>query len=125
MEGVQPSQPQEKKSSYAEAVEQSLLVVRGDDKAAQHEKEIDEKPGVAQERHAVQMAVGVQMEQRHQARGDTAPTVQYHESFHVRPERLKTVTAPHSLSSNNSAPIFFTAGVLNGILRPNHFTYPA
>jgi len=43
-------------------VEQSLLVVRGDDKAAQDEKEIDEKPGVAQERHAVQMAVGVEME---------------------------------------------------------------
>src|SRR6266700_175694 len=95
MEGVQPSQPQEKKPPYAEAVEQSLLVIRGDDKTAQHKKEIDEEPGVAQERHAVQMAVGVQMEQCHQACGDTAPTVQYHESFHVRPERL-TMTAPHS-----------------------------
>ena len=88
MEGVQPSQPQEKKPSHPEAVAQSLLVVRGDDKAAQDEEKIDEKPGVAQERHSVQMAVGVQMEQGHQARSDSAPAVQYHESFHVRPERL-------------------------------------
>src|SRR5712671_6396685 len=86
MEGVQPSQPQEKKPSDPEAVAQSLLVVRGDDKAAQDEKEIDEKPGVAQERYSVQMAVGVEVEEGHQARGDSAPAVQYHESFHVRPE---------------------------------------
>src|SRR5437762_1928839 len=88
MEGVQPSQPQKKKPSHPEAVAQSLLVVRGDDKAAQDEEKIDEKPGVAQERHSVQMAVGVQMEQGHQARSDSAPAVQYHESFHVRPERV-------------------------------------
>src|ERR1041385_3999829 len=50
MEGVQPSQPQEKKPPHPEAVAQSLLVVRGDDKAAQDEEKIDEKPGVAQER---------------------------------------------------------------------------
>ena len=62
MEGVQSSQPQEKKPPHAKTLEQPLLVVCGDDKAAQDEKEIDEKPGVAQERHIVQMAVGVQME---------------------------------------------------------------
>jgi len=89
MERIQPAQPQQKKPPYAKSIEQSLLVVRGDDEAAQHKKEIDEKPGVAQERHAVQMAVGVEMEQSHQARGDTAPTVQYQESLHVRPERSK------------------------------------
>src|SRR5260221_3193224 len=88
MEGVQSSQPQEKKPSHPEAVAQSLLVVRGDDKAAQDEKEIDEEPGVAQEGHGVQMAVGVQMEQGHQARSDAAPTIQYQESSHVRSECL-------------------------------------
>ena len=31
----------------------SLLVIRGDDKAAQDEKEIDEKPAVAEERHVI------------------------------------------------------------------------
>ena len=62
MERIQPAQPQQKKPSHAKAVEQPLLVVRRDDKAAQDEKEIDEKPGVAQERHIVQMAVDVQME---------------------------------------------------------------
>ena len=48
MEWIQSAQPQQKKLSYAKAMEQPLLVVRGNDKAAQHEKEIDEKPGVAQ-----------------------------------------------------------------------------
>src|SRR6267378_6004914 len=65
MKGIQPAQPQQEKPSHAETVEQSLLVVRGDDKAAQHEKEIDEKPRVAQERHIVQVAVGFQVEQSH------------------------------------------------------------
>src|SRR5207249_2236149 len=83
MEGVQSSQPQEKKPPHAKTLEQPLLVVCRDDKAAQDEKEIDEKPGVAQERHIVQMAVGVQMEQRHQACGDTAPAVEHHESSHI------------------------------------------
>ena len=62
MKRIEPAQPQQEKPSYAETIEQSSLVVRGDDKTAQHEKEIDEEPGVAQERHAVQMAVGVEME---------------------------------------------------------------
>ena len=65
MERIQPAQPQQEKPSHAKTLEQPLLVVRGDDKAAQHKKEIDEKPGVAQERDAVQMAVGVQVEQSH------------------------------------------------------------
>src|SRR5882672_5112046 len=34
------------------------------------------------------MAVGVQVEQGHQARSDATPAVQYHESFHVRSECL-------------------------------------
>src|SRR5258706_4437493 len=96
MERIQPSQPQEKKPSDPEAVAQSLLVVRGDDKAAQDEKEIDEEPGVAQEGHAVQMAVGVQMEQGHQARSDAAPTIQYQESSHVRSECLVLLAGPPS-----------------------------
>jgi hypothetical protein len=88
MQRIEPAQPQKEKPSHAKTVEQSLLVVRGYDKAAQHEKEINEKPGVAQERHIVQMAVGVEMEKSHQACGYAAPAIQYHEPFHARPERL-------------------------------------
>src|SRR5262245_51164660 len=84
MERVQPSQPQDEKPTRAEAVEQALLVVRGDDEAAEHEKEVDEEPRIAQERHAVYMTVGVEMEQSHQAGGDAAPAVQYDESSRVR-----------------------------------------
>jgi len=62
MQRIEPAQPQQEKSSYAKTVEQSLLVVRGDDEAAQDKEEINKEPGVAQERHAVQMTVGVQME---------------------------------------------------------------
>ncbi len=90
MERIQPAQPQQEKPPYSKAIEQSLLVVRGDDEAAQNEKEIDEKPGVAQERHPVQVAVGVEMEQSHQASRDTAPTVQYDESLRVRLDRISS-----------------------------------
>ena len=57
MERIEPTQSQQEKPSHSEAVEHSLLVIRGDDEAAQHKKEIDEKVGVAHERH-MQMAVG-------------------------------------------------------------------
>ena len=65
MKGIESAQPQQEKPPHAKTVEQPLLIVCGDDEAAQHEKKIDEKPGVAQERDAVQMAVGVQVEQSH------------------------------------------------------------
>src|SRR5438477_4298252 len=100
MEGVQPSQPQKKKPSHPEAVAQSLLVVRGDDKAAQDEEKIDEKPGVAQERHSVQMAVGVQMEQGHQARSDSAPAIQYHESSMFDPNAWFVLIGRLTLTCN-------------------------
>src|SRR5258708_7394422 len=87
MQRIEPAQPQKEKPSYAKTVEQSLLVVRGYDKAAQHEKEIDEKPGGEQERHIVQEAVGVERETSHQARAYAAPAIQYHESVHARRER--------------------------------------
>src|SRR5205809_6739469 len=99
MKGIEPAQPQQEKPSYAEALEQPLLVVRGDDKPAQHEKEIDEKPGVAQERHAVEVAVGVQMEQRHQACGDAAPAVQHHESSHGHRSPTSALSAHHKTKS--------------------------
>jgi len=57
MKRIEPPQSQQNKPSHSETIQQSLLVVRGDDKAAQHKKEIDEKPGVAQKWRSMQMAV--------------------------------------------------------------------
>src|ERR1700716_2089550 len=86
MQRVQSPEAQQGKTPNAESLGETLLVVCGDDEAAQYEKEVDEQVTVRNQAELVQVAVHRwhQVVERHQACGEAAPAVEGLKPFHAR-----------------------------------------